>query len=467
MPQTNASFDHARRRLEKDAERVLETACALVFLKGDQAVKLKKPVDYGYLDFSTPEKRRWAVERELVFNRRTAPDVYRGVETVEGEAVLVMRRFDEDAVLGASPERMDGEMAEALGRGIARFHAEAELAPKGGGAANMVYVAKSNAHLIGGFADQLGADDVARLDQETWAAIARLTPLMDARRDQGFSRRCHGDLHLGNIFVENGRPVLFDCIEFNDQLSEIDVLYDLAFLVMDLGFRERKSAANRVLNAWLDEAARGFGEAVWPGLESLPLYLSIRAGVRCHVAGNEGHFDLARRYLTAAIELLEPVLATLTAVGGLSGSGKSTWARAAAPKLGAAPGAVILRTDEIRKRVFGAGATEPLPAKAYAPEVGARVYELMFEEAKACLKAGRAVVLDAAFLKPEERSAARNVAIAAGVPFDGVWLHAPAEELRRRVGARRGDASDADVQVLEQQLTRDLGEIDWRSERPA
>ena len=133
MADPNDSFRRACARLSEDAERVIETACALVFLKGDVATKLKKPVDFGYLDFTTLEKRRWATERELAFNRRTAPDVYRALAEVEGETVLIMRRFDEDAVLAQSPQQVDGDMAEAMGRRIARFHAAAELAPEGGG----------------------------------------------------------------------------------------------------------------------------------------------------------------------------------------------------------------------------------------------------------------------------------------------------------------------------------------------
>lgn len=458
----NESFHRARARLGEGAERMVETACALVFLSGPSALKLKKPVDFGYLDFSTPGKRRWAIERELDFNRRTAPDVYREVQEVEGEAVLVMRRFDEAAVLAAAPERVDGEMAEQLGRRIARFHAAAEFAPEGGGATNMAYVAESNGALIGGFAAELGEESVARLARSTAEALEAVATLLERRRAQGFSRRCHGDLHLGNIFVQDGEPVLFDCIEFSDLLSDIDVLYDLAFLVMDLGFRGRREAANRVLNAYLDEAARSFGEAVWEGLRALPLYLSVRAAVRCHVACNERDFALGRRYLAAALALIEPGRTSLTAVGGLSGSGKSTWARRAGPGLGPAPGAVILRSDEIRKRLFGVGATEQLPKAAYARDVGERVYARMFEEARACVEAGRAVLLDAAFLEPERRAAAEAVARELKVPFDGVWLDVEPEVLRARVAGRRGDASDADLPVLEAQLGRDLGPIAWR-----
>jgi aminoglycoside phosphotransferase family enzyme/predicted kinase len=459
---TDDSFMRARERLARTADEVVETSCALVFLTGDRALKLKKPVDFGFLDFTTPQKRRWAIGRELEFNRRTAPDVYRAIREVEGEAVLEMRRFDTRAVLATRPDQVDGDLAEALGRTIARFHAGAERAPRGGGAANIDYVAKSNAHMIGGFARELGATRVAELEAATHAALAKVAGLLDARRDAGFARRCHGDLHLGNIFVEAGRPVLFDCIEFNDRLSEIDVLYDLAFLVMDLGFRNRREAACRVLNAYLDEASRTFGEDLWSGLEALPLFLSIRAGVRCHVAAHNREVEPACDYLETARRLLEPGAATLTAVGGFSGSGKSTWARRRAPELGSPPGAVVLRTDEIRKRLFGMAPTDPLPPEAYDATTGERVYQAAFAAARAGLKAGRAVVIDAAFLEPERRSAAEAAARDAGVAFDGVWLEVPADELRRRVATRRGDASDADTAVLERQLARGAGPIAWR-----
>jgi aminoglycoside phosphotransferase family enzyme/predicted kinase len=456
------SFTRARARLGAGADQVVETACALIFLKGDKAFKLKKPVDLGYLDFSTPARRRWAITRELRFNRRTAPDLYRDIVDVEGEAVLVMRRFGSDALLAAQPERVDGALAETLGRRIARFHAEAEIAPKGGGASNIAYVAASNAQLIGGFAAEFGAERTAALAEATDRALNAAEPQLDRRRDQGFARRCHGDLHLGNIFIEDGRPVLFDCIEFNDRLSEIDVLYDLAFLVMDLGFRGRREADCRVLNAYLDDAARDFGADLWKGLSLLPLFLSLRAAVRCHVAANEGHFELAGRYLDTALTLLAPGPAALTAVGGYSGSGKSTWARRVAPDLGPAPGAVVLRSDEVRKRLFGVGPTDRLAPETYTAESADRVHAAMMAETRACLAAGRAVLLDAAFLEPRRRSDVEALAADLGVPFDGVWLEVAPELLRARVAARRDDASDADLAVLERQLMHDPGSVAWR-----
>jgi len=464
--------------LRASADRVIETHIAAVFLAGDQAYKIKKAVDLGFLDFSTREKRMWAIRRELDFNRRTAPDVYLHVAQIvrrpDGqlafdqvgevlESALVMRRFDPEAVLSNAPQRVRGDFAEALGRQVAGLHAAADIRPGGAGALD--YVVKSNAKHLQSLADQLGRDAVDRLITATQAEFDRRRLLLDQRGQQGQLRRCHGDLHLANILEENGKAVLFDCIEFNDTLSEIDVLYDLAFLLMDLVFRGQDAGASRVLNGYIDEASRSFGHRALAGLESLPLFMSVRAGVRAHVNAHNGDLDAARAYVEAAMRHLTWPAPVLRAVGGLSGSGKSTVARSLAPTLSGPPGAVILRSDEIRKRLWGRRPCEPLPTDAYAPGQSERVYGAMMEEAALILGAGRSVVLDAVFLKPDERAAAEAVAAQAGVAFKGAWLEAPAEVLAGRVAARFGDASDADVAVLEQQLRRDPGPIAWERVR--
>jgi aminoglycoside phosphotransferase family enzyme/predicted kinase len=464
--------------LRAQADRVIETHIAAVFLIGDHAYKLKKAVDLGFLDFSTRDKRVWAIRRELEFNRKTAPDVYLAVAQVvrrpDGklafdevgeplESVLCMRRFDPEAVLSNAPERVKGDFAEALGRQVAGLHASADVRPGGSGALD--YVIKSNAAHLRQLAPVLGPEAVETLLAATDAEFEKRRALLDARGAMGQLRRCHGDLHLANILEEGGKAVLFDCIEFNDTLSEIDVLYDLAFLLMDLSFRGNGEGASRVLNGYLDEAARSFAERAWGGLAALPLFLSVRAAVRAHVNGHAGDHAVAQAYVQAAIRHLtwpEPVL---HAVGGLSGSGKSTFARALAPHLGAPPGAVILRSDEIRKRQWGRGARDPLPPEAYAEGQSERVYGQMMREAGLVLKAGRPVVLDATFQKPAERDAAEAAARDAGVAFTGYWLDTPPEVMAARVAARTGDASDADTRVLEQQLRRDPGEIGWRKVR--
>ena len=464
--------------LRGQADRVIETHIAAVFLIGDHAYKMKKAVDLGFLDFSTRDKRIWAIRRELDFNRRTAPDVYLAVAQVvrraDGklafdevgaplESVLCMRRFDPEAVLSNVPERVKGDFAEALGRQVAGLHASADIRPGGSGAQDGGQLAQ-----VGGVGlDHIvqGAEAVETLLAATDAEFERRKDLLDARGAMGQLRRCHGDLHLANILEEGGKAVLFDCIEFNDTLSQIDVLYDLAFLLMDLGFRGNGEGASRVLNGYLDEAARSFAERAWGGLAALPLFMSVRAAVRAHVNGHEGDHAVAQAYVQAAIRHLTWPQPTLHAVGGLSGSGKSTFARRLAPELGAPPGAVILRSDEIRKRQWGRGARDPLPPEAYAEGQGERVYGQMMREAGLVLEAGRPVVLDATFQKPAERDSAEAAAQGAGVAFTGYWLDAPPEVMAARIAARTGDASDADTQVLEQQLQRDLGAIGWEKVR--
>lgn len=457
------------------SEQTIFTACARVFLAGDTAFKVKRRVELGYLDYSTLELRHWALERELAFNRAAASDIYRALRritrTQDGgleldgpgrvvEYALEMRRFDETAVLAAQPWAVDGDLADALGRAVARFHAAAPLTPQGGGGKALKFTIDSNAKLLRELAPELGAERVERLIAGTDAEFFRRQALLDARRDAGFARRCHADLHLGNILLEDGRPILFDCIEFNDILSEIDVQYDLAFLLMDLDFRRRRDAAVRVLSAWLDEALRSFASEVIDGLAALPLMLSVRAAVRAHVSAHSGDIQAATAYVDAAVAHLAPMSPRLVAVGGLSGTGKTTFARLIAPGLGAAPGAVVLRTDEVRKRLAGVGPTDSLPADTYTDAFYDKVYDTLFDEAGRLLRAGRAVVLDATFVKPPMRARAEALALAEQVPFDGVVLEAPAEVLAARIAGRQGDASDATVEVLAKQgdlLTADLG----------
>ena len=460
------AFERARDLLSASCDRKIETHCALIFLQGEEAFKMKKPVDLGYLDYTTQAKRRWALEREARFNKDTAPEIYLGLVEIDGEPVLKMRRFADDSVLSLNLDKIDSALSEVLGREIARFHSRAEVRPDGGGAHGIDYVLKSNARLIRDEAAHLGEDLVECVLAATEAEFKAVKDLLDARQQAGFCRRCHGDLHLGNVFVKDGQPILFDCIEFNDDLSRIDVLYDIAFTLMDLWFRGRQDAANRVLNAYLDEAARKMGDALWTGLRALPLFMSVRAAVRCHVSAQAGQKDLARAYLEAAGAFLQPQGRFARMVGGLSGSGKSTYSRRLAPNLGRAPGAVVLRSDEIRKRLWGYAPLEPLPKDAYAPGESDRVYAELLREAKLVLSAGQSVILDAAYLKPEERDLAqaclKELEAVLLVDVAGVWLEADPDVLRARVAARTGDASDADVAVLEAQLTKDLGPIHWQ-----
>ena len=464
------SLSSALAALSHGCDRVIETSCATVVLKGERAYKLKKDVDYGFLDFTSPEKRAAALHRELRYNQRLAAHIYLGVEEIGGESVLVMRRFDTDAVLSELAAREwspEPELLRALGRIIATFHAGAEICRDAAHADNIGYVVETSRSNINLFRDKLGAEAADAYDAAITAAYKALKPVLQARFANGFVRHCHGDMHLGNILIEDGTPVPFDCIEFNERLSQIDVLYDLAFLLMDLWVRGQKAAANRVMNVWLEQAARLEDDAaqVYAGVALLPLYMSVRAGVRCHVSAHQGDLDASRMYLKAAQAFLDMPLPGLSAVGGLSGSGKSTRARDMAPEAGRAPGAVVLRSDEVRKRLWACPELEALPAEAYSAEESLRVHDHMFDLASVCLGAGHSVVLDATFRDAVLRDEAEAVAGRAGVPFSGLWLDVAAAVRSARIGQRLNDVSDATQAIAEGQGDIDLDGMTWVTER--
>jgi predicted kinase len=279
-------------------------------------------------------------------------------------------------------------------------------------------------------------------------------------------RQCHGDLHLRNIVLLDGRPTLFDAIEFNEDISCTDVLYDLAFLLMDLWRRRLPRHANVVLNRYLLET-RDFD-----GVGLLPLFLSCRAAVRAKTNATAANLqadprrkaelqDASRDYLAMARALLEPPPACLVAIGGFSGSGKSTLAKALAPAIGAVPGAVLVRSDETRKQLCGVDPLQRLGAEGYTAEMSQRVYEAIADRASRVIAAGHCAIVDAVYSRPEDRAAIERAAAAAQVPFVGLWLDAPETVLVARAERRGPDASDADAAVIRQQLARPAGSIAW------
>jgi hypothetical protein len=463
----------------------IDTHGAVVFLVGNRAYKLKRAVRYSYLDYSTVAQRQQSCAAELALNRRTAPELYLSAEPVirdeagnlriggPGDAVdwlVVMRRFDQDTLFDRLAERakLDRRLILALADRIVAFHAIAERTPGFGGQDGMADVLRSdieNLRLgVPAAFDRPAVDAVAA---ECSAALGRLGPLIDHRRDAGKVRRCHGDLHLRNICLIDGIPTLFDCIEFNDRIACIDVLYDLAFLLMDLDHRGLSALANAVLNRYFDLAGEAEGD-----LAPLPLFLALRAEIRAHVgvaaaaaqpdpAKAAQQIEAARGYLTAALAYLRPARPRLLAIGGLSGTGKSTLAYGLAPSLGRPLGARVLRTDVLRKRLAGVAPETRLPDFAYGRDMTVQVYGALYQAAAAALAAGLPVVVDAVFADPAERAAIADVAARAGVAFTGLWLEAPPEVLEARIAARRGDASDATVTVLRRQLGYNIGRIDW------
>jgi hypothetical protein len=471
--------------LAESVVETVETHISIVFLAGECAYKLKRAVKYAYLDFLTPELRRAACEAELTLNRRTAPELYLEVRAIGRRSdgtigwggdgapldwVVVMRRFEQRHLLDemARAGGLSAPLMLDLAARIAGFHREAEPRSDHGGGAVMAEVAETNLRILrerraAGFAE--GEIDTlqARIRQE----LARCAALLDERRAHGKVRLCHGDLHLRNICLYDGKPVLFDALEFSEAIASVDVLYDLAFLLMDLEHRGARDLANLALNRYLDLTDED------DGLAAMPLFLALRAVIRGHViatAPEHGRgsrepataFAEARRYAGEAAAMLCPAPPRLVAIGGLSGSGKSSLALRLAPQLRVAPGARVLRSDVLRKRRFGLMPEEKLPPDAYRPEVTALVYRELCERAATALRAGYAAVIDAVALREDERRAFAAAAEAAGVPFTGLWLDAPPDAMRARIGIRQADASDASVEVLDQQLQADPGILDWR-----
>lgn len=464
----------------EETARTVHTHISTVLLIGTRALKLKRAVHLPYLDLSTPERRLRLCERELSLNRRTAPQLYHAVHRITREAngelalnghgvlvdaVLEMERFDDGATfdrLAIEGRLTAADMAE-LAAGIAALHEAAEIAPGGEGAARMGRVLDINARAFAATA-MFSAEEIAAVDDACRAALSRYAALLDERAGAGRVRRCHGDLHLRNIARIDGAPVLFDCLEFDEDLATTDVLYDLAFVLMDLWRDGLRDLANALFNRYLDET----GDEAGIGL--LPFFMAVRAAVRAHVTatdvsptdpGSVWKQAEARSYLELCRDLMSERPAVLAAIGGFSGSGKSTVAAIVAPGLGPAPGARVIASDRIRKRMFGKRPQARLPEAAYASEVSERVYERQREIALACLQQGHAAIADAVFDREVERRRIAALARACGVPFQGIWLDARTDVLVGRVSARQGDVSDATPAIVAAQLAGGSVPTDW------
>ncbi len=477
------SHDHAPDGVER-----IDTHAAVVFLSGDYAYKIKRAVRLPYLDFSTLEKRRAVCEREVEINRRTAPDIYLGVLPIvrtcdgllaiagKGEPVewaIKMRRFDQAELFDrlARAGALPLEMMQPLAREVADLHSGERPQRSRDGAKMMKQVIEPVLTSLGGDPAVLNKSEVADYAADARRELRAQSSLLRARAGQGYVRHCHGDLHLQNIVRIDGTPVLFDAIEFDERIATIDTLYDVAFLLMDLWHRDLRAHANLLLNAYLAQTGQDRPVVSLRGLALLPLFLSVRASVRAMVgldrlpftkkAGQKAARDDVAVYFRMAREFLQPQAPQLIVIGGLSGTGKSTLAVALAPAVGAAPGAVVFRSDIERKRLAGVGETTRLDAAQYTAAATGRVYRALAAKAKAALGAGRTVVVDAVFARPDQRARIEQIAGDAGAPFAGLWLEAPDRAMVERVEARKGDASDANARVVTEQLTYDTGPIAW------
>ena len=468
--------------LSEPVKRV-DTANAVVFLAGADVYKLKRAVKFPFMDLSTVDKRRDACVAEIAVNRPLAPAIYlaalpivRHGETFaiggDGEVVewaVHMRRFDENATLDHVAHRggVSDAIIDKLALVIRRMHARAPLRDAARAAHALETYIEQNRAAFAERPDLFDPSTARKLTDDSRLAFANVRPILLKRGEAGFVRRCHGDLHLRNIVLLEGQPTLFDAVEFSDEVATGDVLYDLAFLLMDLEERGLRAAANRLFNRYLaSEPPEAF-----TGLLALPFFLSLRAAIRAKVeAANAERLEgekrkdaraLARRYFDCAEHFLVAAPPRLVAIGGLSGVGKSALAGALAPEIGRAPGALWLRSDVERKVMFGVDETVHLPASAYASDVTRDVYERLIAKARTALRAGQSVLADATFAAAAERGDVAGVATELGVPFAGLFLDAPLATRLERIGSRQADASDADADVARRQAAEPLSEKGW------
>ena len=466
------------------AVKRVDTHAAAVFLAGEAAYKVKRAVKFPFLDFSTLDKRRAALKAEIAANHPFAPDLYCEVIPIvrrnralalggDGEVVewvLKMHRFDEEATLDRLAERgrIDATLIEALAHAVAAAHARSPVVEAPPWIAALGDYIEQDERALRERADLFDPGAIAALTAKTRAALARVRPLLSLRGAEGLVRRGHGDLHLGNIALIDGRPVPFDALEFDPLVASGDVLYDLGFLLMDLVERKLPDAANHVLNVYLSATRH---PTDLDALAALPLFMSLRAAIRAKVTAarlanaasdqRRAIATQAKAYFALACDLIAPPAPRLVAIGGLSGTGKSVLARALAPDVAPPPGAVLLRSDVERKAMFGVAENEKLPPEAYTAEIGERIYAALTDKAYRVLAAGHSAIVDAVFARDSERSAIADAANKTKVAFKGLFLTADLAIRIARVGNRVHDASDADAAVARTQESYALGAIDW------
>lgn len=465
----------------------VETHISWVLLTRDFAWKIKKPVQFDFLDFSTLAQRKHFCEEELRLNQRTAPELYLGVVPICGDAAapvidgagepfeyaVKMRRFDDARQLSriVADGRLEASQIDALAERIAAFHASlpaADVDSPYGRPDDIQRDAIDNFETIErlGGGDPVHAAEIRHLRHWTLTEAQRLARIFEQRRTDGFIRECHGDLHLGNIVELASGPCLFDCIEFNAAFRWSDVISEVAFLVMDLEEHGEAQFARRLLNRYLERTGD------YSGLAVLRFYLVYRAMVRAKVdlirlrdsSQPEGQRRSLRRefgtYLSVAdhdAERAEPVLMIMH---GLSGSGKSH----VAEQIVENSSAIRIRSDVERKRLFGLGETDRVTGRAavelYSGAANSRTYARLEKLVETVVNAGFPVVVDAAFLQPELRAQFRQLAERLAVPFLILVCSAPDDVLEKRVANREvsnTDASDAGLAVLRQQLAIDTG----------
>lgn len=458
---------------------VIETHISGVFLVGDRAFKVKKPVDLGFVDFSTREQRKFFCEEELRLNRRLAPDLYLGVKAItespdgpafEGKGSVIeyaveMKRFDQESLMIHAEQegRLTFEHMDQLAKLIADFHAECPVASMEQPFGNPDYVRlpveENFRHLLHEHLPEELQPRLKKLRDWSRTEQKQLTGRFGQRKIEGFVRECHGDMHLGNMILRDDRITIFDCIEFNDSFRWIDVMSEVAFCTMDLTDRGQPALAYHFLNAYLEMTGD------YTGLTVLPYYLCYRAMVRAKVTWlrlqqepDADEEQQLRQDLEEYIELAEQYAfernPQLIVMHGVSGSGKSYGGEQIVRELGA----IRIRSDVERKRnplrLFGFDRGDE--GDPYDPVMTEATYAILHTFADIGLEAGFPMLLDATYLSQEFRTNAVGVAERIGVPCRILNLTASEQTLRERIRRRSqqaNDPSDADERILERQLS--------------
>jgi len=453
---------------------IIQTHISCVFLTGDYAYKLKKPVDFGFLDFSTPAKRQHFTQEELRLNQPIAPDIYlevlpitqlHGEYQLNGvgdivEYVLKMRQFPQENLLInlVQHKALKSEHCQALGQLLAEFHQQTlsnEYITSFGTPDNIALAITENyKHTFKYIVSLQTEEQYLETKAFTDNFLRTKITLLQQRQTQGKIRECHGDLHLRNICLYQNKIQLFDRIEFNEEFRYTDVIYDVAFTLMDLDCYQAQELGNIFLNTYLEITGD------WQGVEVLPLYLCRQAYVRAKVNSltqedlnlspkeRTAAKALAKRYYNLAWQYTQPRQGKIILMSGLSGSGKTTVARKIAPSINA----IHIRSDAVRKHLAGITLNTTGEEKLYSVEMTSKTYQRLLELGIKLAKQGLTVILDAKYDRYQWRSQAATAAQTAGIPLEIYYCTAPVEVLRERLKKRQGDISDATADILDQQL---------------